>query len=194
MVRGIKKNYFVIGTMSGTSLDGLDVCYCRFSFNANKWTYEILAAATFEYNDEWEKKLATANRLSGLELIMLNNDYAKYCADFIISFIRQHNISKIDFIASHGHTIHHKPASRITYQLCSGAVLAAECRQMVISDFRTLDVALGGQGAPLVPIGDELLFSDNKYCLNIGGIANISFNKFGEKISVRHLPRQPRTQ
>lgn len=167
--------YHVIGLMSGTSLDGLDVARCLFQLQNGKWNYRIEEAKTYPYPLELKQKLADAEKLSGLDLMFFHNEYGRLLGDYVNDFIGK-NKSSVDFIASHGHTIFHQPHKGLTFQIGSGASIAAETGITTICDFRRLDVALGGQGAPLVPIGDKLLFGDYAYCLNLGGFANISYD------------------
>lgn len=167
-----------IGLMSGTSVDGLDVCAARF---AGK-NYEILAAESIPYPAELHEKLLNAHTLSALELAQLHVDFGVYCGRKVKDFVKRHSI-RADYVASHGQTVFHTPQTGLTLQIGSGAHIAAECGIPTICDFRILDVAMGGQGAPLVPIGDELLFSDYDYCLNIGGFANVSTNVDGKRIA-----------
>lgn len=166
--------YKVIGVMSGTSLDGVDVAFCTFKYDSKKWNYVINKAETYSYDQDWKEKLSSIENKSALELAQTNINYGHYLGKFIKKFISTHNIQP-DFISSHGHTIFHQPEKKITVQIGCGSSISAETLLPVICDFRTLDVALGGQGAPLVPIGDKLLFSEYNYCLNLGGFANISF-------------------
>lgn len=170
--------YFVLGAMSGTSLDGLDLAACRFYFHDNKWEYEIISAVTFSYNNEWLQLLTKAASNSVIDFLLLHNSYGKFIGQRINDFLKKNNC-KIDFISSHGHTVFHQPEKQLTTQIGNGAFIAAETGITTISDFRTMDVAMGGQGAPLVPIGDRLLFADFEYCLNLGGFANISFEENG---------------
>lgn len=167
----------ITGLMSGTSLDGLDMCHVRFTLDeqSGKWSYEILAADDEPYSDDLKHKLATAQNMTAEEYALLNSDYGLYLGVRVREFIARHGL-KPDYIASHGHTIFHQPSRRFTTQIGSGAGIAAESGIDTICDFRTVDVALGGQGAPLVPIGDRNLFSDFTYCLNLGGFSNISFD------------------
>lgn len=160
--------------MSGTSLDGVDLAYCVFTYENKNWIYKILNTTTFPYTVAWEQRLRDLMQVSGAELISLDHAYGQYLGELINTFIRAHNLD-VDFISSHGHTVYHQPGEHLTLQIGNGAYLAAATGLPVVCDFRTLDVALGGQGAPLVPIGDQLLFSDYEFCLNLGGIANISF-------------------
>lgn len=179
----------VVGLMSGTSLDGLDICYVEFKKVNGKWEYEILIAEDEGYSNDLKQKLATAQSMSALDYALLNSDYGIYLGERVKAFIERHNIEP-HFIASHGSTVFHQPGLRFTTQIGSGAGIAAETGVDCICDFRTTDVALFGQGAPLVPIGDRNLFSDFDYCLNLGGFSNISSESFkegenGEKIATR---------
>ena len=167
----------ITGLMSGTSLDGLDMCHVRFTLDESnqRWSYEILAAEDEPYSDELKHQLATAQNMTAEEYALLNSDYGLYLGARVREFVSRNRI-KPDYIASHGHTIFHQPSRRFTTQIGSGAGIAAESGVDTICDFRTVDVALGGQGAPLVPVGDRNLFSEFSYCLNLGGFSNISFD------------------
>jgi anhydro-N-acetylmuramic acid kinase len=174
--------YFTcIGLMSGTSLDGLDIALCQFS-KTNAGQYKILAAKTYVYDNELRTRLEIADEYSGLELAQLHVDLGKLHGEWVKDFLSHHN-QNIDFIASHGHTIFHQPQDSLTLQIGSAPHIAAITGIPVVADFRTSDVAHGGQGAPLVPIGDELLFGQYDYCLNLGGIANISFRENGKRVA-----------
>jgi len=127
--------------------------------------------------------LQSAVSLSGEELTNLDADYGYYLADCVLDFIQKFDCQEVDYIASHGHTVFHQPQNNFTLQIGSGAHIFAKTQIPVIADFRTQDVAMGGQGAPLVPIGDKLLFSDFDYCLNLGGFSNVSFEKDGQRIA-----------
>ncbi len=179
--------YKVIGLMSGTSLDGLDIAYCIFKNNEGKWSFEIEKATTIPYSDKWIKKLSTADQLPAFEFVALNNEYGYFLGEEIKKFITKHQI-QVDFIASHGHTIFHQPNKKITCQIGSAECIAAASKLNVINDFRAMDVALGGQGAPLVPIGDQLLFADYDYCINLGGFANLSYQLDNERIAYDICP------
>lgn len=178
------KIYNTIGLMSGTSLDGLDIVYVELKFDLY-WHYKILEAKTISYSSEWINKLSNANNFSGIELIKLNKDYGNYLGNQVNNFISKYSINKneIDLISSHGHTIFHQPQLRFTYQIGCGIEISTKTNIKTICDFRSLDLAHGGQGAPLVPIGDLNLFSEYKYCLNLGGIANISFDKNDQRVA-----------
>ena len=176
------KNYHVIGLMSGTSLDGLDIACCDFSEEAGKWSYKINVAETLPYPQAWIDRLSGAESGTAPDLARLDVDFGHYCGDAVKTFIQRNSIHP-DFIASHGHTIFHDPSRKLTLQIGKGAAIAAETGLTVINDFRSLDVALGGQGAPLVPIGDRLLFGAYDYCLNLGGFGNISFEREGERVA-----------
>jgi anhydro-N-acetylmuramic acid kinase len=165
-------SFNVLGLMSGTSLDGLDLVHCLFEWT-DRWSFEILAAETFSYDEVWRNRLADAHTLSGIELSVLHAELGKLHGDLVNRFIKAHAI-KPDFISSHGHTVFHQPGLGVTVQIGSGPHIAAATGLDVVCDFRTMDVALGGQGAPLVPIGDLFLFGEYPLCLNLGGIANVS--------------------
>ena len=173
--------------MSGTSLDGVDLAYCEFKQAGENWSFEIKAAETVPYTHEWRQKLTKAHEQSGLGLAFLNNSLGKYFGEIALRFIKKNSL-KPDFIASHGHTIFHRPINGLTLQIGSGAEIAAQTRLRTVCDFRSLDVALGGQGAPLVPIGDKLLFAGFRFCLNLGGFANISFDEAGQRIAFDVCP------
>ncbi len=175
------KSHRVLGIMSGTSLDGLDFCLSDFYFQNNQWNFTIIEATTFNYSKQWETKLKEAENLSGEKLIQLHFEYGKYIGDKAREFIDQFQL-KTDLIASHGHTIFHQIDKGFTFQLGHGASIAAASTLTTVSDFRSLDVALGGQGAPLVPFGEKALFPNHSIFMNFGGICNITFVE-GDKIS-----------
>lgn len=170
----------IIGLMSGTSLDGLDICYTQFELENGKWIYKIIKADSVEYPAGLKEKLATAQNMTAFDYALLNSDYGLYLGQKVKEFIVKYD-AKPDYIASHGHTIFHQPSKRLTTQIGSGAGIAAESGVDTICDFRTVDVALGGQGAPLVPVGDRNLFAQFEYCLNLGGFSNISSEGEGGK-------------
>jgi anhydro-N-acetylmuramic acid kinase len=178
----VKNEYKVIGIMSGTSLDGLDVACCRFRFS-KKWTYEISEAITVPYDDIWKDRLTSAPRLSGSDLAALHAEYGNFIGGHATKFIKKHRIKDLDLIASHGHTIFHQVDRSFTMQLGNGNNIYAATGYPVVYDFRSLDVALKGQGAPLVPVGDRHLFGEHDVCLNLGGIANISLERGGERVA-----------
>lgn len=167
--------------MSGTSLDGLDLACCTFSLG-DKWNFRIDHAVTYDYPLHWSGKLKQAHLLSGEMLGKLDCDLGNYYGQLIRDFLAEVGFVP-DFIASHGHTVFHQPEQGFTLQIGNGHVIAEVTGLPVIFDFRSLDVARGGQGAPLVPVGDRLLFDDFDYCLNIGGIANISFEQQGRRVA-----------
>lgn len=170
--------YRSLGLMSGSSLDGLDLAFVEFHFAAGSWHYEILAADCYEYEVEWKRKLQSATGLSARDYLQLHCDYGHYLGQKVNQFIEANNLQfKVALIGSHGHTTFHAPATRMTGQLGDGAAIAAETKLPVVSDLRALDVAFGGQGAPIVPIGEKLLLKEYNMFLNLGGIANISFNR-----------------
>jgi len=181
--------YNVIGIMSGTSLDGLDICYASYTLDKS-WSFELKKAVTKELPEALKKSLKNATQLNGLDLSLLNNSVGDFIGQSINDFININKISKaeIDFIASHGHTIFHQPNKRLTLQIGNGANISAKTKLPVICDFRTTDLALNGNGAPLVPIGDQFLFREYDSCVNLGGISNISYNKESKRIAYDICP------
>lgn len=167
--------YSVIGVMSGTSCDGLDLAYCSF-YKTNKWNYKIVIVKTYSYTEEWKKKFDEAKTLNIIEFLKLHKEYGYYIGQIINSFLREYRLPKPDLISSHGHTIFHQPEIKFNFQLGDSNIIAAETQITTVSDFRTLDIVSGGQGAPLVPIGDMFLFSKFDFCLNLGGFANMSYD------------------
>ncbi|WP_320112916.1 anhydro-N-acetylmuramic acid kinase [Draconibacterium orientale] len=182
-----KKVFNAIGMMSGTSLDGLDIAAVEFTKHSNKWSFKLQEAETISYTTEWKKRLETAHLLPGTELAKLNAKYGIFLGEQVQQFIDNTKFAA-DLIASHGHTVFHQPENGFTLQIGSGAHLATKSNCLTICDFRTGDVALGGQGAPLVPIGDSMLFSEYDYCLNLGGFANISYDKKGIRLAFDNCP------
>ncbi len=183
----IKSKYKVIGVMSGTSLDGIDLVYATFNINVT-WHFKIIYSETVSYNEFWVKTLKDLVLLSEDELKKTDKAYTTYLATITRDFILKYNIKDIDAVCSHGHTALHQPENKLTYQIGNLPILASLLKQTVVCDFRVQDVALGGQGAPLVPVGDELLFSEFDFCLNLGGFANISTSINNERIAYDICP------
>jgi anhydro-N-acetylmuramic acid kinase len=173
--------HFATGLMSGTSLDGVDLAHCVFEEKEGKWAYRLLHAETIPYPADWKTRLREAPTLAGSEMVQLHNEYGRFLGRALQAFFKKFEIGSKGIIASHGHTVFHRPDLGYTWQIGSGAAIAAETGSTVVCDFRSLDVALQGQGAPLVPVGDQLLFGDYPYCLNLGGFANISFDRNGTR-------------
>lgn len=178
-----KDEYKVIGVMSGTSLDGIDFAYIHFYKIFDSWKFSILKAETFPYDEKWRTTLNNAFNFCQSDLEILNENYTDFLANQIQYFIEKNKIVEIDFISSHGHTILHQPENGFTLQIGNLPKISSSLKKIVVCDFRVQDVQLGGQGAPLVPIGDELLFSEYDYCLNLGGFSNISFSSKGSRIA-----------
>jgi len=166
------KEHKVIGLMSGTSLDGLDIVAATFRKEDN-WNYTIHASETISYSSDWKNKLSRANKFSAEEYALLDLDLGMYFGECVKSFMLEHDFTP-DLIGSHGHTVFHQPHKKLTTQIGEPSAICIKTNTKVVADFRTLDVLKNGQGAPLVPIGDLLLFSEHKACINLGGIANIS--------------------
>ncbi|MCF6359369.1 MAG: anhydro-N-acetylmuramic acid kinase [Cyclobacteriaceae bacterium] len=177
-----KTIYKVIGLMSGTSLDGLDIAYCHFILENKNWKFKLIECKSVSYSAKLEAQLKNAINLSVQELQQLNVEYGAYLGSEVKAFITKFSL-EVDFIASHGHTVLHQPQKGFTLQIGSGQEIAIASGVKIISDFRKKDVAFGGQGAPLVPVGDKHLFGQYIACLNLGGIANISFNADGQRIA-----------
>lgn len=168
--------------MSGTSLDGVDIACCTFSFDRH-WKFSLEVAQTVPYPAAWISKLKSAHTLSAEKLFMLDSVYGTYLGSLCNRFIKKNKIKGLHFIASHGHTIFHQPTNGFTLQIGNGNALHAATSLPVMNDFRSLDVLYGGQGAPLVPVGDKQLFSEYDVCLNLGGIANLSLDHKKERIA-----------
>jgi anhydro-N-acetylmuramic acid kinase len=179
-------NYSVIGLMSGSSLDGLDIACCEFSYDV-KWNFTIRHAETVEYPSNWLKRLINMPVSDSEGLVKTHIEFGKYLGRVVKGIVKKTGF-RADFIASHGHTIFHRPEKGYTFQIGNGNSIAAITGIPAVYDFRSADVALGGQGAPLVPIGDRLLFGDYPYCLNLGGISNISFENDKKRIAFDICP------
>lgn len=173
----------VIGLMSGTSLDGIDLVCCDFSVSNNKYSYVVSHSKCIKYTLDWKSKLNNAIELNALELQLLDIELAEKFSSEINTFIKENKIEDIDLISSHGHTVFHQPNKKLSLQIGAGHIIANNCKIDTVCDFRKEDVAKGGQGAPLVPIGDQYLFSIYDYCLNIGGIANVSFQLNDKRVA-----------
>lgn len=196
-----KNKYHIIGVMSGTSLDGIDLAEVKFELSSaplshhsssesegSTWNFEILKAETIPYSSFWKNELREAISYSEEQLNRLDFKYTEKLSEEILRFIQRNNIQEIDAICSHGHTILHRPEKGFTLQIGNLPRLAKVISRTVVCDFRTQDVKMGGQGAPLVPIGDRLLFSEYDYCLNLGGFANISSEIDGHRIAYDICP------
>jgi len=175
--------YNVIGVMSGTSLDGVDLAHIKFSIQDQHWTFEILENETTSYSKYWIHELKSAVDYSEIKLQKLNKEYTILLASIITDFIKKHKIGNLDAICSHGHTILHQPQNGFTLQIGNLPEISKLTQQTVVCDFRIQDVQLGGQGAPLVPIGDRILFSEYDYCMNLGGFSNVSFEENNNRIA-----------
>lgn len=169
--------YRVIGLMSGSSLDGLDIAFVHLHETAGKWSYEIIKADCYEYSPEWAQRLTDATKLNARDYLLLHTAYGEYIGELVNRFIADNGLQyQVQLIASHGHTTFHLPAQKMTGQLGDGAAIAAVTGINTVTDLRAMDIALGGQGAPIVPIGEKILLGDYDFFLNLGGIANISMN------------------
>jgi len=182
-----KDHYKVIALMSGTSLDGIDIIYTEFQ-KKDDWSFKILNFQTVPYSKKWKEILKSLTQQSKNDLIKIDKLYSKYLGEVVREFVYNESISNFDFIASHGHTAIHKPGEKYTYQIGNQQIFADTVNKKVICDFRVQDVEFGGQGAPLVPIGDKLLFSDYDCCINLGGFSNISLDEDNERIAFDICP------
>lgn len=175
--------------MSGSSLDGLDIVYTWLEESRCEWKFEIKQAECIAYEDDWIEVLRHASILNVGNFLKLHTKYGHYLGQKVNGFIERHDLQhQVHFIATHGHTAFHEPQHKTSFQLGDGAALAAATGLPVISDLRSLDAALGGQGAPIVPIGDKLLFAGFDYWLNIGGIVNITAREGGKLIAFDVCP------
>ena len=170
----IPLEFDIVGSMSGTSLDGVDLAFCRFEYSDDNWSFRLIEAETIPYPEAWKVKLRNSIQLSGFGLFQLDHEYGRYLGNIISDFIQRNKI-KPQFIASHGHTVFHEPDRIGSLQIGNGHEIYALTGIPVVADFRSLDISLGGQGAPLVPVGDKFLFPEYQYCLNLGGFSNISY-------------------
>lgn len=167
--------YHILGLMSGSSLDGLDLAYCRLEWNNGAVTnWEILQADTMPFSALWQRRLANLSQQDALIFAKTHTYFGHYMAELVQGFLKKHQIDQLDAIASHGHTIFHDPSRRLTVQIGDGAALAAQTGYTTICDFRTQDVALNGEGAPLAPLVEQHLLGGYDFYLNLGGIANVS--------------------
>ena len=181
--------YRAIGLMSGSSLDGLDIAFTELHETSGKWTVEIRAVACYPYNEEWIEKLSNATLLKALDYQLLHTAYGHYTGAMVNRFVEEHELQhQVQLISSHGHTTFHVPFQKMTAQLGDGAAIAATTGINVVSDLRAMDIAKGGHGAPIVPIGEKLLFSEYPIFLNLGGIANVSFNGQSQYIAFDVCP------
>jgi anhydro-N-acetylmuramic acid kinase len=185
-----KRNQIIAGIMSGTSLDGVDIIFCSFTETNNVFVHTIHHAETVFYDNVWRTKLNNAHKLSAFEFQCLHVEYGKYLGQLV----KQKHKSccqkmNLQAVGSHGHTIFHQPEMQLTVQIGSGAHIASQTKVPVVCDFRTLDIALGGQGAPLVPLGDKLLFPEYDACINLGGFSNISYdNSYNKRLAFDICP------
>jgi anhydro-N-acetylmuramic acid kinase len=163
----------MIGCMSGTSLDGIDLTYVKFT-KKETWNFQILASETVDYSQIWKNNLSNSIELAPATLKKLNIKFTDYLGNTISDFITKEKIEVLEAVASHGHTVFHQPQEGFTLQIGNLSRLADRIGWPVVCDFRTQDVAMGGQGAPLVPVGDLMLFSEHQACVNLGGFSNIS--------------------
>lgn len=181
------KTWKAIGLMSGSSLDGLDVAYVEFRKEQKQWHYNLKIGETFKYSNKWQSILQNIRNYNSNKILAFHTEYARLLGEYTNRFIAKYNFNP-DLIASHGHTVFHNPNKGYSFQLGDGRELSKATNLTTVTDFRTTDIKLGGQGAPLVPIGDELLFPEFIGCINLGGIANISFKKNNKRVAFDICP------
>lgn len=169
------KTYHVIGIMSGSSLDGIDLAYCRFTTGTDlQFDWELILGETMPLPENWQARLAHLPTQNAVTFAKTHVYFGHFLAKTVNQFVEQHQITQLDFISSHGHTIFHNPDKRYTTQIGCGSAIAALTGYPVINDFRMQDIAINGEGTPIAPAADRYLYSDYDFCLNIGGIANIT--------------------
>ncbi len=169
-----------IGVMSGTSVDGLDIIAAEFTLINRQWSYKLLKWASITYPHQLKQKLIDCINLSGEDLIYLDYELGKYIGNKVMQFCKNEKF-KPEIVASHGHTVFHQPEQGITCQIGDGLAISNITKITVINDFRKIDILTGGQGAPLVPVGDKFLFGNFNFCLNLGGFSNVSFDTVEDK-------------
>jgi anhydro-N-acetylmuramic acid kinase len=175
--------------MSGSSLDGLDIVFVELEESRGTWSYTIKSADCYAYNEVWQQRLSNSKKLNAYDYMVLHTAYGKFLGESVNRFVEEHNLHhRVQLIVSHGHTVFHAPELNMTAQLGDGATIAAITGINVVSDLRAVDVALGGQGAPIVPIGEKLLLPGFNLYLNIGGIANLSLQSEEEFIAFDVCP------
>ncbi|HLF32915.1 MAG TPA: anhydro-N-acetylmuramic acid kinase [Cyclobacteriaceae bacterium] len=185
---GTAEFYDVIGVMSGTSVDGLDLAHCRFELDPkSSWNYRIMHTETVRYSQKWRDRLLNVIYSDPDEIFSLDVEFGEFIGRHVNKFIRKYKIVP-RIIASHGHTVFHQPTRKITIQIGDGIAINQITGIPTINDFRKLDVILGGQGAPLVPVGDALLFPQFRFCLNLGGFSNVSFHRNRNRIAFDICP------
>lgn len=184
LLRRMSSEMNILGLMSGTSLDGLDMALCHFD---SEQRFQLLAAATIPYPEHWRQRLAVLHRATALEYVRADVELGHWMGMRVREFLSDRGLHA-DCIASHGHTVFHQPQQGLTTQIGDPNAISAETGLAVVADFRRLDVALGGQGAPLVPIGDRMLFADYGCCINLGGIANISYEADDKRLAYDICP------
>lgn len=174
------RRYCIVGLMSGSSLDGVDLAACEFTIDPTAegisplQEWHLLMAETLPFSEEWRQILPKMVDATALDLALTHTRFGRYLGELAADFIRRHGLTP-DAVCSHGHTIFHFPEDGMTWQIGDGAALSAQVGCTVINDLRSMDVALGGQGAPLAALADKYLFSEYEGCLNLGGIVNLSW-------------------
>ncbi len=174
--------------MSGTSMDGLDIAHVTLQeLQEGKWDYTINAATTISYEEKWRLRLSKLRHQNSLVFYKTDRYYGQFIGESIAAFIKENNL-ETDLIASHGHTVFHQPENNLSVQVGDGNSIYAYTGIPTVTNFRALDVVLGGEGAPLVGIADQYLFGEFDMCLNLGGFANISADISGSRVAYDVCP------
>ena len=167
------KRWHGIGMMSGTSLDGVDLAYCEFSLDDGEWSYRLLRAETIPLSEKWKARLAHLDQVDARTYARTHVYWGRELGLMARFFISRYGLDP-QFVACHGQTIFHEPDKNYTAQIGDGETMVAFLNCPLVTNLRNKDVALGGQGAPLVPFGERMLWPEAKWFLNLGGIANLS--------------------
>ena len=171
-------SYIGVGLMSGTSCDGIDLCRVKFTTDpsTDTWTHQVLEAVTIPYDASWKHRLTHLQDLSAYDVIKLHVEYGHLLGQALKEFIGDKHV---DFVSSHGHTVFHRPEEGVTFQMGDGETMPTYLQQPLVTSLRNKDVALGGQGAPIVPFGEKFLYNNFDVCVNFGGICNVSVDSLG---------------
>ena len=176
------RSYLGIGLMSGTSMDGLDIACCRFEENEDHYGFELVASQQVDFPEIWKSRLLNLPAQTAEVYAKTHVYFGHWLGQTVREFIHQHQL-KPDFVAAHGQTIFHQPEKNFTAQIGDGETLASYLECPIVSNFRNKDVALGGQGAPLVPLGEKYLFPHQRLFLNLGGFSNLTYETLAFDIS-----------
>lgn len=182
------RKYNVVGIMSGTSMDGLDLAHVTLEEREKgKWSYAINAGKTVAYAEKWRLRLSKLRHQNSMVFHKTDRFYGQFIGQEVNAFLAETGLAA-DLVASHGHTVFHQPENNITVQIGDGNSISAITGLPAVTNFRAIDVVLGGEGAPLVGIADKYLFGEYDMCLNLGGFANISADLDGKRIAYDVCP------